>query len=97
MLELTRRVGEMVLLGEAHELRVTAIAPRIVSLQLTRREEYFLSGPLQLGTSFTFEVDGQNVTVHAIAIFRGEVRLGFEAPREIAIERPERAGQEPCL
>lgn len=90
MLELTRRVGQSVQIGKRHTLTVLGLLPRIVTLQLTAGEEYFLSGPLKFGTWFDVEIDGYPLRIHALELDRGEARLGFDAPRELDIQRTER-------
>lgn len=89
MLILTRQRGQRVFLGDFGSVRVEEIARDHVKL-------YCVAAPMGMNSTFTVKLPWQSeqkvgaVNVIALGLGRtdaSQVRLGFEAPREIQIAR----------
>lgn len=97
MLELKRRPQQVVKIGKRARLMVLSLTAAKVHVQL-EVPGVTIVAPLTVGHTYEAEVDGHSlkVTLLAIAPARdgshglGEAVLGFEAPRELAINRAER-------
>lgn len=89
MLELKRKVGQTVRLGTETQLTVSQLTATSATLIL-ERPDLHLVAPVLVGRHHDIEVEGHPVQIHLLDVVRGEARLGFIAPRELSIERPER-------
>lgn len=91
MLELTRRVGEQVRIARgAAVITVQSLNTGLAVLSIVQGPEF----TIHRGEVYELGVAGVIVHIHLLAVKRGECRLGFQAPRWIAIERPERTGEQ---
>jgi hypothetical protein len=81
-------MGQAVILGIDARLTVTSIGPTRITV-LLERSLVSIAIPLSLGQSYFFHVEGIGVRLHLRSIDRGEVLLGFEAPRKLPIDRSE--------
>lgn len=97
MLELKRRPNQVVTIGKRVRLTVISLGQDKVHVQL-ETPGVTIDAPLAVGRPYTAEVDGYplRVTVTGIEPARGgqsglgEAVFGFEAPRELIINRAER-------
>lgn len=99
MLELKRRPDQVVRIGRRAKLTVLKLATNKAHVQL-EVPGVIIVAPLTVGHTYEAEVDGYplKVTLQAIEPARGgqagvgEAVLGFDAPRELVINRAEREG-----
>lgn len=96
MLELKRRPHQSVRIGHSAKLTVLSLSTTQISVELSVPGVTIVA-PLQLGKVYEAEVDGHTLQVHLKGIDpardgspgKGEALLGFEAPRELKIDRGE--------
>lgn len=96
MLELKRRPDQFVRIGQSARLTVLELSRTEVRVEL-KVPGVVIVAPLQLGKVYEAEVDGHELQVHLKGIDlardgspgKGEALLGFEAPRELRIDRGE--------
>lgn len=88
MLELKRKVEQQVLIGERVTLTVKKLVDPIVEMQFHSTVGLFYA-KVAKGERYGLKVRGQVIFVHVLDIGRGEASLGFDAPREVAIDRIE--------
>lgn len=90
MLELKRKAGECVVVGDSLQLTVLELDAPIVRVRIDT-PSMTASAPLTVGRTYEAHVDGQPVKLQIARIERGEVSLRFDAPRQLRIDRWERA------
>lgn len=89
MLELTRHLDQGFKIGTDHKLFVRDVKPQCVTVRLYC-SVYDVIAAIKYDHPYTVTIDGHAVKIHCLRIDRGQVRFGFEAPREISINRIER-------
>lgn len=93
MLEITRKVGEKIMLGrETVEMTVVELHSHVAKVRFDwKREKDILVFDLNVQEQpYDIVVDGERVAIHCHNVSRGEVRFGFDAPRKCKIQRTER-------
>lgn len=89
MLELTRIAGQGVKIGDDHKLFVQEVRAGYVVCRLYC-PIYDVLHPITRDKPLEIHVGTTAVRIHCMKAARGQVRLGFEAPRELIINRIER-------
>lgn len=90
MLELKRKLGQCVVIGDSVQLTVREIRAPIVSV-LIEIDSIKVTAPLTIGKTYQATVDGIDVELIVSGVEGREVALRFDAPRELRIDRWERA------
>lgn len=90
MLTLTRDIHQAVLIGESAKMVVDQLLPRLVHMTITTAAGE-TKCTLRVGSRHTIAAhNGVPVHIHLRSVHRGVARFGFEAPKEISIQREER-------
>lgn len=90
MLEITRTAGQGIKIGTDHSLFVQEVGTNMAVCRLYCSIYDVLHPIVREKGPLTFYIGDAAIKVHCIRANRGQVRLGFEAPREIFINRVER-------
>lgn len=90
MLELKRKAGQCVLIGDSVQMTVKDINPPIVRV-LVNIDGVEVLIPLEVSRTYSADVDGVHVELVLARVERGEVAMQFFAPRDLRIDRWERA------
>lgn len=91
MLELKRRLSQAVRIGTRTVVTVIAVEEEPQRAVLRIREfRTAVSVPLVPGEICEAHVDGHPLKIHLRSVERGEAVLGFDAPRELPVDRAEK-------
>lgn len=99
MLELDRHVGQRIRVGIKIDkpllgITLTKVTPGAgVTLEFERPNQEIEAVTLRLRTPHTFKVGHFDVSLTLLRMDRAQLRLGFEAPKALKIEREERYEQ----
>lgn len=90
MLELKRKAGQCVVIGDSVQLTVKAFEGAQSVRVLIELEGAKIDAPLRVGAEYRATVDGYPLTLQIVKVERGEASMRFNAVRELRIDRWER-------